>query len=323
LGLCEAMGVVGAMSQSKATLLERVVTLNTYRHGERRAPHKPLLLLVAIAYLLRGRTRLHYEEVEAALLPLLEAYAPPVSKRHQPDNPYWYLRSDGLWEIEQVESMARTASGYPTQAAFRASVGGLPAEIIARIQNEPGLAQQLIAGLLSTYFPATQHESLLEAVGLGDLNPSGEEVADETGEYAVTRPTRDPAFREAVLRAYEYRCAFSGFRASLGRSYFGCEAAHVQWHAYAGPDSVANGLALEPTIHTLFDAGAWTLTDDRRILVSATFTGSEVAVERLRARHGQPLLEPLPGQPRIEIEYIRWHREPKLGGVFREPALPL
>ena len=318
------------MMKTQATLLERVATLNTYRRGERRAPHKPLLLLVAVANLVHGRTRLTFDEVETALLPLLEAYAPPVAGRHSPDNPYWYLRSDGLWEIEQAESMARTASGYPTKAAFRATAGRLPPEIADQLKADPRRTRQVIDCLLGTYFPETQHASILDAVGLGglfsaegDANAKPAALADETAPYVAQRATRDPGFREAVLRAYEYRCAFSGFRASLGRSYFGCEAAHVQWHAYAGPDSVANGLALEPTIHTLFDAGAWSLTDDRRILVSANYTGSEVAIERLRARHGQPLLAPLPGQPTIDLEYIRWHREPKLGGVFREPALPL
>ena len=75
------------MADTDGDLLEQVDSLNTYRRGERRAPHKPLLLLVAVANLLRGRTRLTYDEVKTALLPLLDAYAPPVAKRHQPDNP--------------------------------------------------------------------------------------------------------------------------------------------------------------------------------------------------------------------------------------------
>ena len=132
---------------------------------------------------------------------------------------------------------------------------------------------------------------------------------------------RDPAFRASVLRAYEHQCAVTGFRAALGGSYFGCEAAHVQWHAYDGPDTVANGICLEPTVHKLLDAGAWTLSDDRRILVSKDFTGSDTAVVRLRKQHGKPLGLPLEGEPMVSIEFIKWHRESKLGGVFRQPAM--
>ena len=97
----------------------------------------------------------------------------------------------------------------------------------------------------------------------------------------------------------------------------------MQWHAYGGPDNVANGFAVEPTLHKLFDAGAWTLSDDRRILVSEELTGTENTVERMRGLHGKPIRPPLPGEPEISVEYIRWHRELDLGGVFRHPALRL
>ena len=77
-------------------LLQQIEGLRTYRKGERRAPHKPLLLLFAIAELLQGRRRLPFADVERALNPLLKAYAPPVVARHQPELPYWHLSSDGL-----------------------------------------------------------------------------------------------------------------------------------------------------------------------------------------------------------------------------------
>ncbi|MBT3224622.1 MAG: hypothetical protein HN348_36605 [Proteobacteria bacterium] len=125
------------------------------------------------------------------------------------------------------------------------------------------------------------------------------------------------------MRAYEHQCAVTGFRAALGNTFIGVEAAHVKWHSHDGPDEVANGLVLEPTVHKLFDVGAWSLTDDRRILVSAQFTGSDEAIGTVRALHGRPLREPLPGHQPVRIEHIRWHREPRLGGVFRQPALPL
>ncbi|MBK1650606.1 hypothetical protein CKO36_19140, partial [Rhabdochromatium marinum] len=312
------------MTGEDRALLKQVARLNVWRRGERRAPHKPLLLLVALGRLLGGgRRRLSYAEVEQTLRPLLEMIAPPVAKcRHSPDNSYWYQQNDGLWTVDQAEALERTRSGYPTMAAFRSSTGGLPDAMAEWLLAEPALAQAVVQQLLVSYFPETLHEDICLAVGLKALaavaldalmaEVEAEAVAGaeaeakagaETGTRWVQRRARDPAFRSAVLEAYEYRCAFSGFRAALAGSYTGCEAAHVQWHAYAGPDSVANGLALEPTMHKLFDLGAWTLTDDRRILVSARLTGSDVAMERVRVRHGEPLLEPLPGQPLIDLEF--------------------
>jgi putative restriction endonuclease len=135
------------------------------------------------------------------------------------------------------------------------------------------------------------------------------------------RRRRDPRFRQAVLRAYEHRCAVTGFRAALGGQYLGCEAAHVQWHAYQGPDTVDNGLVVEPTLHKLFDVGAWSLTDDRRVLVSRDFTGTDATVERIRGLHGRRMRDPVAGEPPLRVESIRWHRELELGGVFKGPGL--
>ena len=110
------------------------------------------------------------------------------------------------------------------------------------------------------------------------------------------RRRRDASFRAQVLAAYDQRCAVSGFQALLGGTLFCLEAAHVHWHSHGGPSTVANGLALTPTLHKLFDHGAWSLDDNRRVIVSRHFSGSDAT---------------------LDLACIRWHREPELGGVFR------
>lgn len=300
--------------------LDQVKALNVHHRGERRAPHKPLLLLLAIANLLHGKKEIPFGEAEKRLMALLNAYAPPVMQQHQPELPYWYLRSDGLWEITGAEEFPRQRGGFPRMAALRNSSGHLPKAFAQALRASDAFVAKVVRSLLDAHFPESLHEDILAAVGL-DLSRA--ETVAESPSFYVKSKQRDPKFREQVLRAYEHRCAVTGFRAALGGTYFGCEAAHVQWHAYAGPDTVANGLAMEPTLHKLFDAGAWSLADDRRVLVSAEFTGTDEALERMRSLHGRPLREPLPGEPLVSIEYIRWHRMPELGGVFRHPALPL
>lgn len=300
--------------------LDRLRRLNVYRSGQRRAPHKPLLLLLAIAELLRGKATLPFSQVETQLAPLLEQYAPPVKSNHEPKLPYWHLRSDGLWEIPGAETLPLQAGGFPRMPALRGTSGHLTADFKQALIEQPSLLPAAVVTLLDTYFPPSLHEEILAAVGL-DV-PAVDGDAQPPTEHPTRRP-RDPRFRQDVLRAYEHRCALTGFRAALGGSYFGCEAAHIQWHAYDGPDTVDNGLAIEPTLHKLLDAGAWTLTDDRRVLVSADLTGTYETIGRIRRLHGQRVRTPLAGVPPVSVEYIRWHREEKLGGVFRHPALPL
>lgn len=300
---------------SDSEYLDRIRCLNVYRRGDRRAPHKPLLLLVAISRLLEGQRDLPYSEVEPILGRLLSAYAPQVVGQHQPELPYWHLRSDELWEIVPgAESFPRQAGGFPKMASLRSSTGHLPPNFADALLSSPELVQEVVSTLLDGHFPESRHEDILADVGL--------ELPDRPPETPGSR-RRDPRFRENVIRAYEHRCAVTGFRAALGGLFVGCEAVHIQWHCHEGPDTVDNGLAVEPTLHKLFDAGVWSLTDDRRVLVSADFTGTDATVERIRGLHGETIRSPLPGESPVSVEYIRWHRESDLGGVFHRPALPL
>lgn len=302
-------------------LLAHIDDLNVWKKGSRRAPHKPLLLLLAFGRLQRGEERLvSFEEVTAQLEALLLAYAPPVKARHQPELPYWHLRSDGLWEVPGGEDFPLQKGRFPVMEALRSSTGGMPENAVHALKTQSGLLEQATMRLLNAHFPESLHGSILEAVGLSVTAHQGN--ADQDVEL-VERRRRDPNFRRDVLRAYEHRCALTGFQAALGGTYFAVEAAHVQWHAFDGNDSVSNGMALNPLMHLLFDRGAWSLTDERRVIVSSEFTGSDVATQQLRSLHGQPLRDPLPGCEPVSVESIRWHREPDLGGVFREPGLQL
>ncbi len=307
------------MSEVQGVWLNRIHAINVNRSGERRAPHKPLLLMFALSRLRNGQTQIPFTEVDATLTPLLKLYAPPVQGRPQPALPYWHLQSDGLWTIANADRLPTTAGGFPQMNALRRSTGQLNPELAAALTADPALIDQILQALLEDHFPASLHEDLCAAFGL-DL--PGQPAIRETA-VNYQRRRRDPAFRDKILRAYEYRCAASGFCAALGGAYFGCEAAHVRWVAYDGPDTVDNGLALEPTMHKLFDAGAWSLTDDRRILVSADLTGENETLQRIRSLHGKPLNSPQAGQPQISLDFIRWHRHQEQGGVFRQPALPL
>lgn len=87
-----------------------------------------------------------------------------------------------------------------------------------------------------------------------------------------------PAFRSALIRAYNGRCAVTGC-AVLEI----LEAAHIK--PYRGRDSnlVNNGLLLRADIHTLFDKGLLWLTELLTVEVSSLLDGSEYAA--LKGRH--------------------------------------
>ena len=83
------------------------------------------------------------------------------------------------------------------------------------------------------------------------------------------RTVRDRIFRTRVLKAYDRRCAFTGFQFINGGGRAEVEAAHIKSVQDKGPDVVQNGLALSGTVHWMFDRGLLSLADDQSILLSS------------------------------------------------------
>lgn len=310
------------------SFLERLSRLRVDRSTGQRKPHKPLLMLLVIQrWVKEGQREVAFAEIEQPLKELLDLYAPPITGAQHAEYPFWYLQSDGVWELPQADRMPRNAKGFPTMAAFRTCAGRIPEPYASALAADPVLAERAVQLLLDEHFEPSLHEDLRADLGLDSmaaaaLPPAHADQARESaqGAYAQRR-ARSASFREEVLAAYDHRCAVTGFQAMIGRTLFCLEAAHVHWHSQGGRSSVDNGIALTPTLHKLFDHGAWTLDDRRRVLVSRHFSGSDGAIAELRGLHGKPLRDPVPGCAPLALDCIRWHRESHLGGVFRGPEL--
>jgi putative restriction endonuclease len=86
-------------------------------------------------------------------------------------------------------------------------------------------------------------------------------TTEERARRLVSAVQREARFRDDVLEAYEHRCALSGLAVgpSPSQAYGLLDAAHIRPVGSQGADTVANGLALTPTLHRLFDKGLFTL----------------------------------------------------------------
>ena len=186
------------------------------------------------------------------------------------------------------------------------------ARICRRPEGRPRLFAEVVRLLLDSNFPETMHGDILEVAGvdveqielLGTLKAKGSERR------------RDPAFRPAVLMAYEYRCAVCGYDGQILRESVGIEAAHVRWWAAEGPDEVSNSVALCSLHHKLFDRGVIGISSTYTVNVSQHFIGRSSAADgAVLAFIGKPLLKPQPGQPRPDLEHVAWHAKE----VFRSP----
>jgi putative restriction endonuclease len=272
-------------------------SLGVWQRGEERAPYKPLMLLYALARYRSGADRLMpFVELDEVLVPVFRAFG-PVRRSYHTSLPFWYLRNDGIWEVEGAEQLA-SRKGKSNEPPKRVLVeagarGGLTFEFHERLTAAPQLLQAVASDLLAAHFPETLHEEILSAVGLG---------------LVVSRAVRNALFRQQVLVAYGYRCSVCGFDARLGDSLIGIEAAHIMWHQAGGPGTVNNGMAMCSLHHVLFDRGAFTLTEDGHLEVSPLVNGGAATEENLVRFHSAPVIMPRDSAWLPRSEYVDWHR---------------
>jgi putative restriction endonuclease len=166
------------------------------------------------------------------------------------------------------------------------------------------------ACIVDAHFPESIRADVLAAVGL---------ASDPAEVLMDTRATRrrDPAFREKVLLAYQYRCGVCGHDLRLGRQTIGLEAAHIKWFQANGPDEVPNGIALCSLHHKVFDLGAFTiLPDTYQIVFSQHLNGSDDAAARMLVYQGTGLILPQSNEYFPQPDFLAWHRKE----VFKSPA---
>jgi putative restriction endonuclease len=123
----------------------------------------------------------------------------------------------------------------------------------------------------------------------------------------TSRVVRDRVFRKIVIRAYDERCAISGFKFINGSGRAEVDAAHIQPVQHNGPDVVNNGIALSGTAHWMFDRGLISLSDDLEILISRQVNDVE-SVRSLISKSGRAKL-PLRHADRPHPHFLQWHRE--------------
>jgi len=283
--------------------------INVWKRGDQRAPHKPLLVLFAFAQVIAGRKgKIAYQEVDIALRPLLAQFGPP-RKSYHPEQPFWWLQTDGIWEldIDPATFPHRKGGNNPTKGQLlKQNVqGGFTQIIVEKLQANHSLLFEIASEILEKHFPGSMHNEILEMVGL-DLSNA-----------AIKRQVRDPAFRENVLRAYGYRCAVCNFDIRIGNQTLGLEAAHVKWHQAGGPSTVDNGISLCSLHHKIFDYGAFTISQNgSQVIVSERAHGSSGFDEILMQYHGKAINPPISPAYTIKDSYIKWHEQE----VFKKPA---
>ena len=135
---------------------------------------------------------------------------------------------------------------------------------------------------------------------------------------------RNRAFRQAVIEAYDHKCAVCGLKISSPKKPYQweVEAAHIIPHSSNGKDDIWNGLSLCRFHHWSFDVG-WYSFDEKYCIVvfdqlsklpekMGKFWNYRVMDQLSRRRNNVQL----PKQAKLwpDLSAIKWHRENIFGG---------
>ena len=287
------------------SILRRFDDLSIWKQGDQRAPHKPLLVLYALGRWQAGQREVGFRQTETDLTALLREFGPSRRSDH-PEQPFWRLQRDGIWVVHTPEGL-ETKKGADIPRVTELRSHDVRAEFSPDVQSalmaDPGLIVAIATRILERHFPESLHPDILNAVGL-------------SLESTITRRKRDPAFRQRVLKAYEYRCVVCGFDVRLGSVSIALDAAHIRWHQVGGPDEESNGLSLCVLHHKTFDLGAFTIRKGV-LLVSDQANGTAGFQEFLMAHHGKPIRPPQHPDWRPEPRHLDWHGREVFKGEAR------
>ena len=266
--------------------------IKTWKRGDKRAVHKPLLLLLALGAYKNNRS-LNWEIVDRELGRLLKQFggANPKGTVY----PFIRLQNDGYWTVQGFEHQKGDAR--VTELHKINPTASLSPNLVSELAADPDKLQTLTNQILNDYFAHSMKEDILESVGL----------APSQTEHTSARRKRHPEFKNAVLNAYDRKCAICGYGARMDEISVGIEAAHIKWHAYSGPDKLNNGIALCSLHHKLFDRGAFALDNNYRLIPSKQLNGP--GIDQAIFRHANQTIK-LPRQVDDYplMEYLHWQR---------------
>ena len=291
-------------------VLERMSQLRQYQQDGKRAPHKPLLVLLALGNLVsNGSSRVPWSQAEQRLADLINDFGPP-SRTARPQSaayPFTRLRSDDVWVLDHDVPMDAVRPLHEMQVT-----GRLAENVEAALSDDSALLVAVARALVERQFPPSLAPDVLTAAGLDpEVVLGGADARD-----LKQRRLRSSRWVAEILEAWDRRCAFCGYDGQLGSALVGIEAAHVRWFNLGGPDEVDNGMALCSLHHKLFDRGVLGLTADHAVKVSTAYSARADAGRLIYDLHGVAL-DPRPGTNPPAGEHIDWHDRQ----VFKEQAL--
>ncbi len=159
-------------------------------------------------------------------------------------------------------------------------------------------------------------KKLIETSRPENYNPIDEK--EKTVKITKEAVVRLRGFRQAVIEAYDYKCAFCGMKIHTPHtSLWEVQAAHIVPNDKQGRDDVLNGISLCRLHHWAFDVGWFTLQNDFTIMVSSKVNSLPADYGRMgeydfirgHAKQKSKILLPKRKEIYPHQNAMTWHRE--------------
>jgi len=289
--------------------------------GKGMAPHKPILLLALADWFeahAPTETLLPFDEALVRLFKENWNLLAPSNYPYKPDlitKPFYYLRSEGFWTPMDQSGPMHEGENRSIKKLMAMNAAALLSDEAFRCYQNPVDRELIRMKLLDTYFPETK-QRYIQAKGMDglilDIEADILKEPSEAPRYGkIVRGMKEregfirhQKFADNLLYQYDYTCCITGLWVANAPM---VEACHIKPHYLCGINSLDNGLALCPNLHTAFDAGLISLSDDYEVLVSENLQETETAYS-LKKLEGKKIR--LPKEERFwpGLEWVRWQR---------------
>ena len=94
---------------NRSEVLEKFRNINVWKSGGKRAPHKPLLILLALSQYLQGERNISFQHFESKLNDLLFEFGSILKPRSY--YPFIRLASDAIWTFMDIPEYCDPRTG--------------------------------------------------------------------------------------------------------------------------------------------------------------------------------------------------------------------
>ncbi|MFM9949641.1 MAG: HNH endonuclease [Saprospiraceae bacterium] len=297
------------------------------------APHKPIMLLSLIDAVENGFVQGNQVYVIPELIGYFKAnWSILVETRHDPRFalPFFHLSSEPFWKLIPndgcelwVQSKAAMRNLNNLQTAVRYAAIDIEFLLLLKNQENRDLFRQI---LLEKYFPKVR-AILPGNMGLKIVRDIETQLAEDSpteyvnriqklksqillGDFEEEIALRSAIFKRKIPQLYGYSCCISNYKVDVSfNATTLIEACHIKPFRISFDDTITNGLALCPTLHTAFDAGLFTISESFSVIVSDKIQESN-STQNLRQFHGSQIMLPDNAEKyKPNLDSLKWHRE--------------